>query len=223
MRAIPTDMITGVKHKQRDGVATIVKYYNTNKVVVSFENGYGTSVQAGHLRKGTIKNRLLPTVFGIGFMGVGVHKSCSGKGGIHSKIYQDWINMIGRCYNPERLELYPSYSGCTVCDKWHDFQVFGDWYVDNYPADDGDYHLDKDILSYGAKVYSPETCVFVSPFENYQKAHAKKAKLKSPSGEIIEVYNISKFCRDNNLSQPCINDITIGKKDNYKGWSSADE
>ena len=223
MKRIPLDMRSWVKHKQRDGDLEIVKYKSWDDVLVRFANGYEVKVQAGQIRKGSVKNRMLPTVFGVGYMGFGAHKSCCGKGGIHSKMYQDWINMIGRCYNPQSIAVNPSYSNCTVCEEWFNFQIFGDWYVDNYPDDGGDYHLDKDILSKGSRVYSPETCSFASPFDNYQEAHAKNAKLISPSGEVVHIYNVSKFCRDNNLSQSAINDITIGKRTSHKGWLSCDK
>jgi len=47
----------------------------------------------------------------------------------------------------------------TVCDEWLNFQVFAKWYNEqSYKHDD----LDKDILSNGAKMYSPENCVLIS-------------------------------------------------------------
>lgn len=221
MRKIPKDMTDGSVHIQRDGVATVVRYSNTNEVLVRFDNGYKAKVQAGHLRKGTVKNRMLPTVFGVGFIGGNEYKSCSGLGGVHSKVYQDWINMLSRCYSEDRLSLFPSYDGCTVTKEWFNFQVFAKWYFENYPKDGLDYHLDKDILSKGVKVYSPETCLFIAPFENYQKAHAKETVLTSPDKTNKYIYNISKFCRENNLSQPAINEVTLGRRKSYKGWSLA--
>ena len=47
---------------------------------------------------------------------------------------------------------------CTVDERWHNFQNFAEWYYDNYIEG---YHLDKDILFKGNKIYSPETCCFV--------------------------------------------------------------
>lgn len=219
MRKIPKDMMVGFKHDQRDGVAEIVSYKSYDSVLVRFENGYEALVQAGQVRKGSVKNRMLPTVFGVGYMGKGGYKSCNGKGGEHSKIYQDWINMLGRCYNPEVKEAYPSYQGCTVFDSWFNFQNFSEWYTENYPRDGGVYHLDKDILSSGVKIYSPSTCIFVSPFDNYQKAHAKNAELKSPDGDVVIIYNVSKFCRDNGLSQSAMSAVKLGKRKSHKGWS----
>ena len=55
-------------------------------------------------------------------------------------------------------EKQPSYIGCLVDEEWHNFQNFAEWFEDNYVEG---WHLDKDILIKGNKIYSPETCCFV--------------------------------------------------------------
>lgn len=47
----------------------------------------------------------------------------------HTKIYQKWIGMRMRCFNPN-CERYPNYGGrgITVCDEWrNNFQAFYDY------------------------------------------------------------------------------------------------
>ena len=73
--------------------------------------------------------------------------------------YQVWTNMINRCYSVKFQERWPTYVGCTVSDEWKTFSNFRSWMM---TQDWQDKHLDKDILFEGNKVYSPETCVFVS-------------------------------------------------------------
>jgi hypothetical protein len=70
--------------------------------------------------------------------------------------YSVWKHMITRCYS-NRAD-YSSYKDCSVCEDWLTFSNFKKWFDDNYV--DG-YHLDKDILIKGNKVYSPDTCCFV--------------------------------------------------------------
>ena len=46
--------------------------------------------------------------------------------------------------------------------EWHNFQNFANWCEDSWRIwMDETWHLDKDILIKGNKVYSPETCCFV--------------------------------------------------------------
>ena len=74
------------------------------------------------------------------------------------KVYSDWDNMIRRCYYPKSLKNRESYNGCKVCDEWLSFVNFRIWHDSNYIEG---YHLDKDILVKGNKIYSPDTCCFV--------------------------------------------------------------
>jgi hypothetical protein len=75
-----------------------------------------------------------------------------------SIVYDSWHHMIERCYCLSRLEKYPSYSDCTVDPEWHLYSNFKKWFEVNYV--DG-YHLDKDVLVQGNKIYSSERCVFI--------------------------------------------------------------
>lgn len=46
-----------------------------------------------------------------------------------------------------------------VCDEWLDYSKFADWAARHYFPKA---HLDKDILGNGSRIYSPDTCAFVS-------------------------------------------------------------
>ena len=77
--------------------------------------------------------------------------------------YQSWKNMLQRCYSAKRQELIPTYKGCTVSDAWLIFSNFKAWMEkQNWEGK----HLDKDLLIEGNKVYSAETCVFVTRMVN---------------------------------------------------------
>lgn len=74
-----------------------------------------------------------------------------------------WRDMLRRCFDMEYKENLPTYDTCTVCDEWLNFQNFAKWYYDNYYViPDERIELDKDILIKGNKLYSKDTCVFVS-------------------------------------------------------------
>ena len=72
--------------------------------------------------------------------------------------YTIWANMLKRCYLESYLTKYPTYRDCTVCDEWLVFSTFKDWMEKQSWQGR---QLDKDLLSQGSKIYSPDTCVFV--------------------------------------------------------------
>ena len=142
------------------GDVTILKYINKSKILVRFNDewGYQTYVKKGNLLKGSISNPYARTVQGVGFQGVGEHPTRINKK--ETKSYLKWASMIRRCYSEKELEKFPTYRDCTVHPDWHNFQNFAEWHV-NQEHYDSDYHLDKDLLAEGNKVYSPDTCVLI--------------------------------------------------------------
>lgn len=72
--------------------------------------------------------------------------------------YLIWREMLCRCYSQKYQAKKPTYAGCSVVREWHLFSVFRAWMA---AQDHEGKHLDKDILSPGNKVYSPEYCVFI--------------------------------------------------------------
>lgn len=77
--------------------------------------------------------------------------------GKHIKAYSIWYGMMTRCYSTNRSRN-PTYTNCTVDKEWHLFSNFEQWFTKNYVEG---WHLDKDILVPGNKVYSAKVCVFV--------------------------------------------------------------
>ncbi len=164
-----------------------------------------------------VKSLTFPSVYGVGFIGVGKHRGSIG--GKQTKPYKTWKGMLERCYSKNYQNRQPTYIGCTVCLDWHNFQNFAKWYHENHPTDGGNYHLDKDIKIEGNKEYSPSACMFVSPEDNAIKARAKSYTFRSPNGDVVEVYNLNKFCRDNDLYQGSMSAVHSGKRKSHKGWA----
>lgn len=193
----------------------VVKYESAIKITIEFvSTRYKTIVEATRIRNGKVKDRLYPSIYGIGFMGAGVHK-CSHKKGVATRKYRTWFNMLQRCYSPEYHKKQPTYKDCTVCDEWHNYQVFAEWYDKNYIKG---FALDKDIKVKGNKVYSPETCLFVSPKDNVVKANAKSYAFTSPTGDAVNIYNMREFCEVNNLNSGNMASVSTGKRKSHKGW-----
>jgi hypothetical protein len=153
---------------------TIVEYFNKNNIIIKFNDGcILKNVTMESVVAGWLKNPMLPTICGIGYFGVGKYSSKNNK-----KIYNIWSLMIRRCYDEVNRHKFPTYLGCTVDECWYNFQVFAEWYENNYIED---FHLDKDILCKECKIYSPETCAFVPrEINNFLKGSYKINGL--PSG-----------------------------------------
>jgi len=73
--------------------------------------------------------------------------------------YRAWCNMLQRCCSPKFQERWPTYKGCSVSEEWLTFSNFKRWME---KQDFDGMQLDKDLLFNGNKVYSDETCVFVT-------------------------------------------------------------
>lgn len=56
---------------------------------------------------------------------------------------------------------------------------------------------------------------------NVEKAWAKNWKVVNPVGEVIEVFNLSKFCRENGLDQGTMMKVMSGKRNQHKGYSKS--
>jgi len=77
------------------------------------------------------------------------------------KEYQLWMDVRKRCYSEKYHSEKPTYISCEMYTKWYDFQVFAEWCHNAPFFGTLGYHLDKDILYPGNKIYSPKRCSFV--------------------------------------------------------------
>lgn len=75
--------------------------------------------------------------------------------------YDMWSNMLKRCYDDTVQNKRPTYKGCTVHESFKNFQKFMEWAEKQIGFGVHGYQLDKDILSGGNLIYSPEICVFI--------------------------------------------------------------
>lgn len=93
--------------------------------------------------------------------------------------YNRWKSMLHRCYSETSLAYKPSYAGCSVCEEWLSFIGFKSWME---KQDWQGKELDKDLLFSGNKIYSPETCVFISQETNKFMTAADKSRGLLPLG-----------------------------------------
>ena len=195
-----------------DGLFYIAEDNGWDNVTIIFLSGYLSKATRSQIKKGQVKDRFKKTYCDIGFIG-GIEFKTKGK---TSKAYYRWRHMIARCYDTKTQESMPTYNGCTVCDEWQNYQNYSRWFADNFIQG---LDVDKDILVDGNKIYSPNTCKFVSHQENSEKATAKEYKFKSPKGELISIYNLKSFCNENNLTSANMHKVISGERSHHKGWT----
>lgn len=95
-----------------------------------------------------------------------------------TECYVTWRCMLERTVGTSYKKKYHTYSQCTICDEWLTFSNFKRWFdnPDNGYMDG--YHLDKDLISKGNKLYSPQTCCFLPAEINIAIVKRKKGKSK---------------------------------------------
>lgn len=91
------------------------------------------------------------------------------------KFYKVWSAMLYRCYYKKFHERENTYSDCYVCEEWKYLSNFKKWFDENYIEG---CELDKDLLSNGNKIYSPQTCCFLPKEINTIFTNIKKNKSK---------------------------------------------
>lgn len=123
------------------------------------------------------------------------------------RVYEVWRHMLYRT-TEKFQEKYPTYKGTTVCHEWYDFSQFYNDIKDllgyelwaNNP--NKRIMLDKDLLGNRQKIYSKETCCFLTPTEsNHEiadrcedlhyspKCIETRLKIKQNKGRKVKIIN----------------------------------
>lgn len=163
--------------------------------------------------------KVLISGFGINDADYPVSSSKS-KSGNYCPYYARWVSMIYRCYgNPSGYKA-PGYDDCTVCDEWKSFMSFRVWMA---KQDWEGNQLDKDIINYGSKVYSPDTCAFIPKdvncaiiridSGNFKKKKEKLEILASSQNDRVKclllnlIKSLNNLAEDPNATSGCENTI----------------
>lgn len=97
-------------------------------------------------------NNMRPTVCGWGIHG-------GNDGSTKTFAYMAWASMIRRCYS--KKPNGKSYRECSVDERFRIFSDFSEWAKSQIGHGEPGFHLDKDLIQKGNKVYSPDLCVFL--------------------------------------------------------------
>lgn len=217
------------------GKLTVIGKSNKNAYFIcKFADETIVESNKSHIRIGMIKNPNAPSAYGIGYMGQGNYNK-----GNSPKQYSTWRDMLRRCYSENFQLKYPTYKNCAVDERWHNFQNFCEdivkiegyekWIESKYIMT-----LDKDVKQQNIinKIYSLETCIFITNIENVKEAQSRsvsgsikahltgkifKAKRKSDNYEEIFI-NISNFAKKYGLHSSGISGCIKGTYKQSSGW-----
>lgn len=156
----------GARYPTQTGELVILGKVGEQYAVLFPSTGYICIACSGNISKGTVKNKLLPIVEGVGYMG----EDNLPNSPLKRRLYTLWSNMLRRCYGTT-YDRYGNtrrtYQDVSVHKDWHSFSTFCKDFkeLDGYAEWlNGDYHLDKDRS--GSKIYSKWTCSLITKEEN---------------------------------------------------------
>lgn len=126
--------------------------------------------------------------------------------------YVRWYSILERCYSKAYQDKHPTYIGCSIFESWLSFSNFKAW-METQDWENKD--IDKDLLVEGNKIYSPDTCVFVSQRTNKFILERKSLRGDFPIG--VSFHSLTgKF-------QASCKSVVTGKKQHLKLFNTAEE
>lgn len=150
-----------------------------------FDDGAVIISDMTNIKKGNVRSPNKKTYSGVGFIGQGKYDIWDYDKGEITKEGTLWAGMIARCYSKGYEET--PYKFTIVCDRWKCFQNFREDVekLQNYELwkSGKGYEMDKDILCEKQgrfpKIYSPETCMFVTKHDNVSESTSRKNRYGS--------------------------------------------
>ena len=153
------DCVGKVCKSKSSGDFKILKYNDAYNVDVQFlKTGFETRAQLGNIRNGEVKDLYSSSVHGVGILGTRHPSTINGR---NTKEYEIWYSMLSRCYNDAYKKHRPTYEGCEVSDNFKSYEYFYEWCHKQIGFGNKGWHLDKDLLVRGNKVYSEDSCIFL--------------------------------------------------------------
>ena len=153
------DCVGKICKSKLSGDFKILRYNNKTNVEIQFlKTGFEVVVELGSIRNGYVKDRLSPSVYGLGIVGTKYQIRVNGT---LTKEYELWTGMLERCYSDTFKKKQPTYEGCEVSDNFKNYEYFYEWCNEQIGFGIEGFELDKDLLIKGNKVYSEDSCIFL--------------------------------------------------------------
>lgn len=151
----PTVKVGQIYINRQGSEIKVLEYENSTRILVEIgKTKYQQYVHAGNLISLNVHDNYAPSVAGRGIFGDAVVD-------VKSQVYTSWAGMFKRCYTfyEDKPRARINYEGCEVHEDFTYLPDYIDWY--NNQIVQPKWHLDKDLLVPGNKIYSPNTCVFL--------------------------------------------------------------
>ena len=153
------DCVGKICKSLNSGDFKVLKYSDNKTVEIQFlKTGFETTVQLVQVKSGNVKDPYLPSVYGVGILGTKYPSKISGR---NTKEYVLWHSMLERCYSDKSKKKHPTYEGCEVSGNFKSYECFYEWCHKQIGFSNQGWHLDKDLLVRGNKIYSESACVFL--------------------------------------------------------------
>ncbi len=141
---------------KQSGNIQVLNYVSSNKVFCKFLNtGYTGWFRIVNVYRGEVVDPYARTVYGVGYLGCGKYTRKEFR-----SAYSAWACMLCRCYYHGNYKNLKTYDKCFVCEEWHNFQNFCEWFTNNCHTKLKP-NIDKDIIKPFNNIYSPDTCCIV--------------------------------------------------------------
>ncbi len=153
------DCIGKVCKSSNSGDFKVLEYNNAKDVEIQFlKTGYEATVELVQVKRGDVKDRYLPSVFDVGVLGTKYQPTING---VNTKEYALWCHMLTRCYSDNFKKKNPTYKDCEASENFKSYEYFYEWCHSQIGFGNEGWHLDKDLLVKGNKLYSEDSCVFI--------------------------------------------------------------
>lgn len=177
------NVIGSVYNSKRFGNYEVIEYKNWSCVKIRFKNtGYEYYTTLQNIKNSEVKDKSVPTVYGVGILGDKYPTRHNGKS---LSEYQLWNGMLERCYSSKWHNKKPTYKDCTVSENFTRYEYFYEWCQKQKGFRNEKWHLDKDLLIKGNKVYSEDICVFLPPEINTALLNCKSNRSELPIGVFL--------------------------------------
>lgn len=121
-----------------------------------------------------------------------------------SRLYRCWSHMIERTKGRK---------DCIICDEWEEYIGFRKWAMAN------GYDKTKCLCRNGdIGNYEPSNARWDTHAKNMEEAHARHFKVMLED-KIIEIYNLTKFCKERNLNYIPMLLVATQKQGSHKGYT----
>ena len=162
------------------GDVEVTEYIDSHNITVKFLNtGAIKNTTASALTTGILKDSEVHDTHKYGVMDIPNELQ---KGKPKPREYSIWNGIRQRCYNENNRDNLMSYKGIKMSDNFKLYSYFKEWCHKQIGFNEDGWHLDKDILVKGNKVYSEDTCCFVPPEINCTITNNKSVRGQFPQG-----------------------------------------